>query len=318
MPATVPTTDDLALVSNTLASLQTQVTADTAATTALQAALEQVKARVQKLEGGTTTNPPPTNPPPTNPPPTDPPPTTPPPSGSPGSQAGVPEWMTLKPYTGSMSLKDGTVLDGYAIKGALVAGNNVTIKNCKLTGTGSWGVDADGKTGLKVLNCTFVGPGTTNSGILTGSNWEVSYCDISGWENGVMAQSGTCRFVGNYIHDLKAGPDGHYDCIQFEDGSSGGLIDSNRLIGKDTSCIFLQPRNGKIQNLTITNNILDGTSGWPLYVEMDKFGSSGVVVKNNKIKKGGWGGYVSIDQSASISEWSGNTDLSSGATIAKP
>jgi hypothetical protein len=232
----------------------------------------------------------------------------------PTRHVGTPADLTLRPYGGPTTIEaDDTVIDGALIKGGLrITGRNVTVRNSRIEGTGPWGIDADVAEGLKVLDTTLRGPGTTNSGILTGNNWTVERTDISGWENGIMAQGGTGRAVGNYIHDLEAGPDGHYDCIQFEGPAKGVLIEDNDLFGRDTSDLFFQTLNGPIEDVTIRNNRLAGTPGYAIYVQGRNFRIIG-----NKIALGGWKEYLTVtnDSRGAIVEFSGNTDFHTGWKI---
>jgi hypothetical protein len=86
-----------------------------------------------------------------------------------------------------------------------ILANNVTFSNCLIATTSFFAIDADyGFTGLVVDHCTFT---TTSSGvnapILTGDNWTVTNCLISGgFDNGIQVQGGTGLCTGNYIHSL--------------------------------------------------------------------------------------------------------------------
>jgi hypothetical protein len=235
---------------------------------------------------------------------------------------------TLTTYTGSYTISGSNVLikDKILNKSIRVTGLNVTFENCRWTASSGWGIDADGASGLKVRNCTIVGSG--NSCILTGINFLIEYCDLSGYDNGVMVQdSGTIQFC--YIHDLHPGSVGeaHVDGLQMGGGQNGVLIKGNSIRSWDTSCIIMKCDWGSgapIRNVTIDGNWLRNQPGRSsiaatIYAYSNQASLSNIVVTNNKIEPG-YTGSLAYDTTAARNAvtWTNNTHVTTGAVIPKP
>ena len=74
---------------------------------------------------------------------------------------GVPAGTDLTAYAGPMTItQDNVVIEGKIIDGSLrITGDNVIIRNCKITYDGWWGIDAEGGGNITVQNCDIIGPG---------------------------------------------------------------------------------------------------------------------------------------------------------------
>ena len=77
------------------------------------------------------------------------------------SNTGVPAGTALTAYSGPKTITtDGTVIEGKIITGSLrVTGDNVVIKNCTITFSDYWGIDAEGAKNITIQNCDIIGPG---------------------------------------------------------------------------------------------------------------------------------------------------------------
>ena len=117
-----------------------------------------------------------------------------------------PQGPRLTTYTGPMTITtDGTVIENKIINGSLrVTGDNVVIKNCKITYNSWWGIDAEGANNITIQDCDIIGPGyngDSNAAILGSGTFLRN--DISKSENGIVLQGGASIVKGNYIHDLQ-------------------------------------------------------------------------------------------------------------------
>jgi hypothetical protein len=226
----------------------------------------------------------------------------------------------LTAYTGSLSVNtNGTTIRDKTITGEIdLNGDNISLINCRLTGSTLYGVAANGS-GCLVQNCTIIGTngsiGIVGSGTFTGNN-------ISGFENGFRIEQATNSVVRfNYVHGLSsASGSPHFDCMEVRNGVNGLLIEDNHFVGKDTSDILIQDFQAAVANVTINHNFLDGDQtvnpqgpGYNVYVE-GRFGNgtTNVVITNNVIRRGHFG-YFSIDTASPTG--SGNTDFATGATV---
>jgi hypothetical protein len=235
--------------------------------------------------------------------------------GLPAIPSGVGSSGALTNYTGSLNISTGgTVIENKTINGSLrISAQNVTVRNCKITGFSNWGIDADGSTGTIIDHCTMVGQ-SGNSCILTGANGTVTNCDLSRMDNGIMIQSGTCLVEGNYIHDLNVG--GHVDGIQTGGPVSGVTIRGNWVESFDTSCIFLSNEFGLTQNVTITGNTLKNKGP----TDPNRTSSTiypngpGIKITNNRMERGKYG-YLDYERSDLV--FTGNVDFVTGAPITK-
>lgn len=233
----------------------------------------------------------------------------------------------LTKYTGSYTPAAGTVIKDKILNNVLIVkAANVTVENCKITSSNYWGIDGEGSTNLKVRNTTITGTG--NSCVLTGNNTLVEYCDLSGFDNGIMLSGVTATIQFNYIHDLHPGDVGeaHVDGIQMGGGQDGVLIKGNSIRSWDTSCIFMKcdwDANSPIRNVTIDGNWLRNQSGKQtaatIYAYSNKASVSNIVIKNNKIEPG-YTGSLATDTSGARNAvtWTNNTHVSTGAAIPQP
>ena len=219
---------------------------------------------------------------------------------------------TLTPYSGPKTITAANVtIENKTITGSLrVTGANFTLKNCKLTYSSAWGIDAEGAVNPTIQDSTIVGPGSAgaaNSGFL--GSGTLLRNDFSKAENGIVLQGGKSVVKGNFIHDLlsSAGNAGHYDGISVQGGQNGVLIEDNAIYARDTSDVFVKNDFGNITDVTVNHNYLGGNPGINVYV--DGRGPKGVITNikiTNNVLTGAQFPF-SIDNSSPVI--SGNVDL---------
>jgi hypothetical protein len=236
---------------------------------------------------------------------------------------------TLTTYSGSYTISGDNVLikDKILNKLLRVTGRDVTIENCRWTASSGWGIDAEGSINLKVRNSTIVGSG--NSCILTGENTLVEYCDLSGYDNGIMLSGATATLQYNYIHDLHPGAVGeaHVDGIQMGGGQNGVLIKGNSIRSWDTSCIIMKCDWGSgspIRNITIDGNWLRNQPGKSsiaatIYAYSNQAYVENIVISNNFLEPG-YTGALAYDTTAARNAvtWTNNKHITTGAVVPKP
>ena len=87
-----------------------------------------------------------------------------------------------------------------------VTGDNVVIKNCKITYNSWWGIDAEGANNITIQDCDIIGPGYNgDSNAASSGRGTFLRNDISRSENGIVLTDGASIVKGNYIHDLQDG-----------------------------------------------------------------------------------------------------------------
>ncbi len=222
------------------------------------------------------------------------------PTGYPtAATVGVPANVTLTPYTGPTTVNaNGVVIDGKTINAATLElnGDNITLRNSRVTFSGFWGVAASGFN-CKIENCDIIGPGSSgqsNSGSVGCGTFLNN--DISKYENGILLDGANSTIRGNYVHDLLSPGDPHYDGIACHGNVNGALIEHNSIVAHDTSCVFLKNNFGPINNVRVLDNYLAGAVSYNVYVDGRASSSpiTNVEIAFNKVEKGVFG-YYSVD-----------------------
>jgi hypothetical protein len=231
---------------------------------------------------------------------------------------GVPDGIALRPSGDLTITTPGAVIDGYDISGVVqVKADDVVIRNSRIHGSSWWSVEvAEGLTGVVVENCDIDGrgeSGTSNSmGVMGPAT--VRGNDISGVENGVTPGTGSV-IEGNYIHDLGAPGDPHYDGIQIDGNVSDILIRGNTIIvnHNQTSAVMIANDFGPATDISVEDNYLAGGS-YTVYSDGQFDGGpiSGVRFIDNVLEPGLYG-YASIERNSP--EISGNVDADTGETV---
>jgi hypothetical protein len=120
-----------------------------------------------------------------------------------------------------------------------VEANNVTIENSTITSDTWWGIHSTTNvSGLILAHDTIgdqgAGEGPDSGGYdyaITGfSSMTVSYCDISGFKDGVDITNGT--FESNYVHDLSIFTGGHTQAAYVYPATTSATITHNTLVNQ--------------------------------------------------------------------------------------
>jgi len=139
-------------------------------------------------------------------------------------------------------------------------------------------------------------------------------CDIHHASTGISinnASNTVSVAESNYIHDLVYVEPAHIDGITTRISSGAGTtIRNNRIVINSkiaTGGIFIQTTFGRIDNLTIEGNLIEGY-GYNLAMDKSRFDyGKNIKIKNNRFKpyQGGLG-VVSIQAGINIADGSGN------------
>lgn len=216
----------------------------------------------------------------------------PPASGKPGpSNTGVPDGVTLTPYTGPKTITTaGTVIDGKDVSGALtISAKNVVIKNSKVHGTDSIGINNGGSGSVTIQDSEVYG---FETGIVYG-NVTVLRVDLHDTTYDGIKLSSNASVRDSWIHNPRPTGDAHYDGIQVQNGVVNTVISGNNIdvSGADANTtLFLCPDLGPSTAgpLAVDGNwlnggnfsvaVLDGNNGQyfikDIRVTNNRFGSS--------------------------------------------
>jgi len=207
-------------------------------------------------------------------------------------------------HSGSLTLHSGTytaTTQGETIEnlritgGVVIQADNVTVRNCHITG-GLYKFRAtNGNTGILVEDCTIDGEGDDQTTV-RGANFIMRRCDISGDEDGVHPL-GNVTIEDCYIHDLTYTALSHNDGMQFRDGEDVVIRHNTIQCGyqNQTSALLLQAETGPIDNVLIEDNFLSGGS-YILYLRNREYNVTNVTVRGNVFEYDSWGfGPLSVD-----------------------
>jgi hypothetical protein len=214
------------------------------------------------------------------------------------------------------------VIDGYDLPKPsegyyTFAGNNVTLRNCRIGG----GVVFSGDN-VKVENCE-IPNGLSLSGTATAV---VRYNNIHSFGgDGVHITSDTGQvsnvtFANNYVHNPTPSPGAHADGMQVR-GVKGLTISNNNIdmgvwrqvSGQDAlnAAIFLESANGGNSDITIASNYLNG-GGYILRVGP----GPNTRITNNRFGPDGYYGIShNISSAGNIVENSGNVMDATGVAV---
>ncbi|HAM45642.1 MAG TPA: hypothetical protein DCM67_11565 [Propionibacteriaceae bacterium] len=234
------------------------------------------------------------------------------------SDTGVPAGTSLQSSASLTITTPGTVIDGYDITGSVtVRANNVTIRNSRIRSADWWAVDVAGdRSGVTVEHCDIDGRGAAGSENSMGIQGPatVRANNIHDVENGIAPGSGSV-IEDNYIHDLSAPGDPHYDGVQIDGGLSDITITHNTIINPhdQTAAVMIDNYFGAVDNVTVEGNYLAG-GGYTVYSDGQFTADPITNVRfiNNALKRGRWG-YASIENNTPVD--TGNVDATTGAAI---
>jgi hypothetical protein len=207
------------------------------------------------------------------------------------TNTGVPTGTSLTAQAGDYTTtSNGQVVDRLAVTNGtiIVAHTDVTVQRCTVTTTGTYGIQIQsGKTGCIVRDCEISGAQTGIQGFGT-----FLRNDISGTENGIVVANGSgVTIKDNYIHDLFAAIEPHYDGIASQGGSSNVLIQHNWISGTESATIqgiFISDEGGAADNIDIVDNYIAHCT---FNITVGATGITNATVTDNTLKQGSSGFY---------------------------
>lgn len=181
--------------------------------------------------------------------------------------AGVSE-SNLVVTNGATYSVDGQVIENRLFTDAVIlSGNNITIRNCRITispGANNKAIIVTGS------GCTLEGllvdtaSGSGYMGVdVRGDNLTVQRCNISSFENNITISASGTLIDESYLHDSSTvtNPGGHRDCIEIYAGA-GHVIRKSRLTHPtaETAVINIAPwfTGASVSGVDIIDNMLDG------------------------------------------------------------
>jgi hypothetical protein len=250
------------------------------------------------------------------------------------TNTGVPSGTTLTNSGTITTTSAGQVIQNLNVTGGIsVAHNNVTIRNCRVTGIKSWAViEQNGSvTGTLIEDCEADGERRLGSyGI--GVSGTVRRCNVHGVENGLNPQSGSL-YENNWVWGLNpTGTDPHSDACPAQGGTSNVIVRHNTLditgsVGFNAT-FFINSYFGNTDNFLVDNNLMIGvpaaTQGFNIYsYRYTSWGTlTNVRFTNNIIRLAPWGIFLKMSAQSGytdvITEWTNNTNYLTGAVIPNP
>jgi len=210
---------------------------------------------------------------------------------------------TFEPYTGRTTINvDGTVLENFTFEGILrINANNVTIRNCVMSGAGTYGIQIyDGTTGTVIEDCII--ENMLSAGIL-GSNFTASRLEIRNSGADAIKAFHNFTIEDSWFHSLGYLDGAHADGIQMVQGTNG-VIHGNHFDMpynvegyRNSQCIILGTNDGPIENILIEGNWLNGGNYCVVANDKDNgFGKpTNIIMINNKFGEDYQFGPQSID-----------------------
>ncbi len=202
------------------------------------------------------------------------------------TNTGVPAGTTLT-NSGSISVTtNGAVVNAKNVSGTIeVHASNVTIKDTKITTGSIYPIRLfSGFSNLTIEDTEINGQsGCLRAEEPDGNIVKMIRINAHGCEDGVQ-MGGTDTLQDSYIHDLRYTSSSHNDGVQ-QNGGSGDVVHHNTIIQKrdQTSPINFTTDFGKISNITIDNNLLDG-GGYIFNIRNGGSGNpTGVKITNNRL-----------------------------------
>jgi hypothetical protein len=206
------------------------------------------------------------------------------------TNTGVPAGNSLTPVTGDYTTtSNGQVVDRLAVTNGtiIVAHTDVTVQRCTVTTTGVYGVQIQsGKTGCTVRDCEISGAQTGIQGFGT-----FLRNDISGVENGIVIANGNGTTIrDNFIHDLFAAVEPHYDGVAAHGACNTILIEHNWIAGQagNGQGVYLSDEQGAADDITVTGNYITECN---YNIVCGSVGVTTVTVTDNVLARGTAGFY---------------------------
>jgi Right handed beta helix region len=240
------------------------------------------------------------------------------------SNTGVPSGTRLRPSGTVKVTQEGAVIDGLDITGTLeIWADDVTVRRTRVRSDGAknWVVAwiEAGRTGVVIEDCEIDGLGAAGwpeGGAIgiQGEGVTIRRCDIHHVGDGMKSGSNVV-FEDNWVHDLEAAGEPHYDGFQFDGGGENITIRHNTIsIPDQTGAVNLGNTFGPVANVVVDGNLLSGGT-YTVYVD-GQFTSepfTRISVTNNRF---GWHTYGhALVRDTTLDASHGNVDAETGTPI---
>lgn len=166
---------------------------------------------------------------------------------------------------GSTNIKtDGAVLEGFNMTGVItVSADNVTIRNFKISATGTYAINiSSGTTGTVIEDGEI---SNMSSAAILGSNFTAKRLNIHDSDNDGIKPYNNAVIESNWIHGLGRAEGSHADVVQMVSGGDvimrGNFCDiptSEPDPYKGNACAIIQTNNAPIDNVVIEYNWVNG------------------------------------------------------------
>jgi hypothetical protein len=210
----------------------------------------------------------------------------PPQTGKPTKENTGPRTANLKPLASTKITQPG-VYENFTSGSVTVAASNVTLRNCIIKTSSSYGVKIDGnQSGILIEHCDISG---MDSAAVYGGGFTArwNYIHNSGADGFKPTKNAVIE--SNYLTELGYKPEAHADGIQMESGSNVVIRGNNFAMAKqpgfkNSHAIIVQSANGPVSNITVENNWING-GGFSIQFRDKKRGHgapSGISIRNNQ------------------------------------
>jgi hypothetical protein len=225
---------------------------------------------------------------------------------------GVTPGITLTNASTMEVTQDGAVIENLNFTGRLtITGNNVIIRNIKLTTSDYYGVMVYGSN-LTIEDSTLIGSSNTQAPLaaINNGSFHALRVNVSGAGDGVSIGNDS-SLTDSYVHDLDNSPGQHNDGIN-ADGRQRSSIIHNTILNSNsqTSAVTIGNTNDP-SDLLVKDNLLAG-GGYTVYAGLGAGAGHGIIFQNNIFSRqyfpnSGYYGTVAYWQSGNGNVWSGNT-----------
>jgi hypothetical protein len=194
------------------------------------------------------------------------------------SCTGVPPGTSLIVVNGEMTVNTANaIIENRAVRCITVTAPGVTIRNVRVTGPCIIGIRHENSSGARLtIQDTEISCGDEFSGI-SSSNFTAIRVNIHDCENG-LSIGRNVTLLDSYIHDLNNEGDNHADGIQMTDGSTGVVIQHNRIYANNGTSAIISPSNSTLGTI-IRDNLFAG-GAYTLYCRQN--GPGGQQIVNNR------------------------------------
>ena len=221
-------------------------------------------------------------------------------SNMPLEKSGLSDPSKLIIFRGTYYATDdnATVRDMEIRGNIVIEASNVTMRNVRLVSEVPWHAlrVMEGAKGFTLEDSEIDGGGRTVNAVYGFGTFLRN--DIHGVENGINVVAPSV-VRGNYIHDLRAGADGHYDGIEINGGHDIQIV-GNHIVNEhdQTSAVMMNNEFSGLSHISIENNVLFG-GGYTIYLDGRKGGGgvddASIRIIGNQIGGGRWGDFALYD-----------------------